>query len=250
MRIGTWNLNRASPHGPRGAAQVNFMSQIGADLWLVTEVHEDLRLGADPMHLAVTRLDGGKVRWCGISSRWPLTPVDVEMESLALARVVAPSGPLLVATSVMPWRGGGRFWAGRADAHDRERFAETLTEHLGAIQRSRQPSEPVVWGGDFNQTLDGPETGCSEGGRGLLLDAFASLGLVAVTRTLAQAEVGLDTIDHVAVPTSWVTDLLPRRSERVQPRTINGTPLSDHCCYICEPSETSGPGVTAGPASR
>ena len=72
VKIGTWNLHGASPHGPRGAAQVNAMTKMGVDLRMLTEVQEDLRLGRLRMHFAVTRIDGGRVHWC--RHQQPLAP--------------------------------------------------------------------------------------------------------------------------------------------------------------------------------
>ena len=118
------------------------MHALGADLWLLTEVHQDVRLPDQQMHVSTQRHIKPKQRWSGISSRWPISPLDCDHVGLALARVTTPGCPVLVACSVMPWRGAGTSWPGDPTAKHGLRFEESLHDHLHAIQRVREGSEP------------------------------------------------------------------------------------------------------------
>lgn len=232
MKFGTWNLQQAAPPSPRATAQHQAMQDIAADVWLLTEVHLDVALDGQVMHLSTPRAIKPRQRWAGVSSRWPTAPLDSPHEGLALARIASPEGPLLVACSVMPWRGAAISWPGDPTAKHGVRFADAIEAHLGAIQGAREASEALIWGGDFNQALEGRETAGSLAGRALLLQAIAGLGLQPVTGHLDHRITSIKTIDHIAVPASWV----PSRSAMEMPLSIEGRPLSDHAAYVVDAS--------------
>lgn len=229
MKIGTWNLQQASPKGLKGQAQAAFLAGQQADLSMLTEVHEAFVL---PDHEAVVLSPGHlpnkpRLRWAGISSRWSLSDCGPRHQGLALGRAETPSGSLPVASSVMPWRGARTSWPGDPDASHAVRFADTLNRHRDEIQQARQADEPVVWGGDFNQALSGQEVAGSMAGRQLLLEAFASGRLSCATSELGHLSQGYYSIDHIAVPAAWAVDDLARHVSLGS----EGKLLSDHACY-------------------
>ena len=92
-----------------------------------------------------------------ISGTAPLQGLPSAHQGLTLARVQTPNGSILAACSVMPWLGARTCWPGDPSAALAVWFPHTLTDHLRQINEARRTAEPVVWGGDFNQGLTGPE---------------------------------------------------------------------------------------------
>lgn len=120
---------------------------------------------------------------------------------------------------MLPWRGAKAHWPGDADVPLADRFRETLEAHCRAIEAARQEG-PVVWGGDFNLALEGPEHAGVTANRPDLLKAFAELGLEARTADLPHRIPAIRTIDHIAVPSSWTTE-----------PAVQDPGLSDHALY-------------------
>jgi hypothetical protein len=124
-------------------------------------------------------------------------------------------------SSILPWRASGQpeLWGGTTHA---SKMRATLS-HLESCLRNRR----LVWGGDWNQALQGPEYAGSNAGREALHQTLRRLDLVALTRTLPHCLGGLSSIDHIAVPTGWAVT----GSERVEARTGDRR-LSDHDMYV------------------
>ncbi|NEM05469.1 hypothetical protein [Geodermatophilus normandii] len=59
---------------------------------------------------------------------------------------------VLVACSVLPWRGAGECWRGLPDGQ-LDQFRAVLDHHVARIAAERQAGEPVVRGDDFDQPL-------------------------------------------------------------------------------------------------
>lgn len=230
MKVGTWNLQQAAPPGPRAAAQRDAMQALSVDVWLLTEAHLDVRVHGQDITHSKQRHIKPKQRWSAISSRWPIQPLPSPHEGLALARVASNQGAMLVACSVMPWRGATTSWPGDPTAKHAVRFAEALTSHRDAIVAARLEGQGVVWGGDFNQALAGPEKAGSTAGRGLLRDAFADLHLLCPTVDLDHRIPTLKTIDHIAVSDHLGTAL----GVILMPTWPDGRALSDHAAYVVD----------------
>jgi len=230
VRIGTWNLQQGVPPSSRSASQRGFLEAQQTDLWLLTEVHARVHVhGADTV-LSPPRTVKPSQRWSGISTCHPIEALPSPHEGLALARVHLDERSLLVGCSVMPWRGARTSWPGDATASFDERFSLALAIHLDAVQHARRSGEGVVWGGDFNQSLDGTETVGSRKSRSLLLDGFESLGLGAATARLEHLNPKIFSIDHIAVPTPWSV----LQSQALRPVDAAGKRLSDHAAYVVE----------------
>ena len=89
------------------------------------------------------------------------------------------------------------------------------------------PHTSLIWGGDWNHALEGPEHAGSKGGRRHVLAAVEALGLVVPTATLTHRIPGLRTIDHVAVPRTASVQAAERVVAEHQEER-----LSDHDAYI------------------
>ncbi len=96
---------------------------------------------------------------------------------------------------------------------------------MAPIARLRQP---VVWGGDWNHALEGPDHVGSKEGRERIFEVLDALGLQVPTADL-DAHRGERSIDHVAVPKEWVVV----SAERVE-AVADGKRLSDHDAYVVE----------------
>ncbi len=108
---------------------------------------------------------------------------------------------------------------------------EKLRGTLDALADHIDPT--TLWGGDWNQALEGPEyVGTMDGGNKMLAFVHAA-GLSVPTRTLGHAKRGHRAIDHLAVPLAKDTD----QATRI-PATASGHRLSDHDAYIVDLADT------------
>jgi hypothetical protein len=207
MRIGTWNLE-----GRWTAEHRQVLLDKECDLWLLTEVAAGTRL---PGYAAVTTdadMLPGKA-WAAVLSRRALAPLPEPHPASVAGRVDA----LVVCSSVLPWRGSGGQapWEGSDHA---ERTAAAVDAIAGL------PDGALVWGGDFNHALDGPEVAGSAGGaasiRRLLRQRDVEVPTIGQPHRLPDVR----TIDHVAVPSAWMTTVSHQAAEG----------LSDHDLYVVE----------------
>ncbi|MCZ2839932.1 endonuclease/exonuclease/phosphatase family protein [Modestobacter sp. VKM Ac-2985] len=214
MRIGTWNLEgRWKPEHEALLADAN------CDVWLLTEVNERVELPGYHQHFGDARMRPG-CRWAGVYSRSHMTPVPDPHVASAAAVV---DGVTYCAT-ILPWKGAGGepTWPGAEPPRNvhsgRMRYA--LEELLAGLPRTG-----LVWGGDWNQALYGPEWAGSKGGRAHVVAAVERLGLYVPTAGLPHRLEGHLSIDHIAVPHRC-------RVVAVERRTAVG--LSDHDCYVID----------------
>jgi hypothetical protein len=83
---------------------------------------------------------------------------------------------------------------------------------------------PLIWGGDWNHAMTGPEHVGSLGGRSAIKHALASRQLQVATQECPHRELGLNTIDHIAIP----CDAQVLHATRVIGQSRSGERLSDH----------------------
>jgi hypothetical protein len=242
VRIGTWNLKLCpTTTSARGQAIASWMDEQAAELWLLTEVHRDWDARGGQFIVSPPR-GGGPVekRWAGIATALPLgglrTSGDLAhagQEGLCLARLElggpAPSS-VLVARSVLPWKGAGKYWPGLPSGQAAE-FGYVLDHQLSRIADERLPGEPLIWGGDFNQPLIPPFSGATVAGAAALRSAFEKLGLVALTERAPHLNGISYAIDHVAVSKELVGD---DSVAEVHRPAWDGGQLSDHAAYTAE----------------
>jgi endonuclease/exonuclease/phosphatase family metal-dependent hydrolase len=214
MRVATWNLERPSLRSwkrlPRQRAR---MAEIDADIWVLTETRAAIAPAAGfvgihtPPH-PVRRPDPDE-RWVSIWSRWPLKPTSVEPDprGSVSAIVDAPSGPLIIYGSVLPWAnekgkdGQARMWQVHYEEIHRqgEEWRWLTQEH---------PGLPLIVAGDLNQDRDGSGWYGTRQGRELLTGAFARANLECLTEedvVAAGKLAGNHLVDHIAASRAWVT---------------------------------------------
>lgn len=212
MRVGTWNMA-----GRKGHRQTEFLVHQDCDVLLLTEVPDGWSLPGYQLTPGGSDM-GPKKRWAAIASRLPLVPISSPHPATTCARIADTT----YVSSILPWSGsGGRHpWRGADHA---ARLMNTL-EDLGPFLRTQTD---LVWGGDWNHSLAGPEKCGSNAGRRALIALLAELALGVPTAGLGHRHEDLFTIDHVAM-----------RHGVDQARRIvavdGGNPLSDHDLYFVE----------------
>jgi hypothetical protein len=240
VRIGTWNQKLCpTPTSPRGAAMASWMAEQDAALWLLTEVHRDWDPDADRFVVSPPRsVSKVEKRWAGIQTFIPFgrlrangDPTHAGEEGLCLARLqLGESTTVLVACSVLPWRGADPYWHG-LPAGQAAGFRQVLDHHVRRITAERSDGEQLIWGGDFNQQLVRPFFSTTVGGADALRVAFAELRVVPLTEHAEHLNPGSYAIDHLAVSPELVGS---EPIATVHRPSWDGGQLSDHAPYTAD----------------
>jgi hypothetical protein len=212
VRIGTWNLD-----GRWGEQHLALMLEADCDVWLLTEIRERTILPGYAVHASAAPM-GPRRHWAAIASRLPMASLPDPHPASAAAQV----GATTYVSSVLPWRGASRSpWVGAGHADRTTHAVDELLLHLRAATR-------LVWGGDWNHALSGPEAAGSKGGRLALMNAVAELRLDVPTAEHPHWIDGLLSIDHVAVPRGTHATATRIAAE------LAGKRLSDHDAYVVD----------------
>lgn len=213
MKIATWNLERVRPgRGARSERIRGAISDVDADVWILTETHSQFRL-SDPFVAvasstpAVDRAAGEQ--WVSIWARRDLNARSLAVagepdRSAALLIPRSSGGSLLVCGTVLPWRGD------RATAlRGAEKFIASLAAQVGDWRRlaAAQQAGGVCVAGDFNQELsaDGPVG--TRRGRAALSAALKDCGLTCITADAGDpllARKWRASIDHISLSTRCI----------------------------------------------
>jgi hypothetical protein len=185
------------------------------DAWLLTEVSDRVQLPGLRAHRGQGYM-AAKRRWAAIFTRNAHQPLPDPHSASASVRLAE----MTFVSSVLPWRACGSRppWVG---ARHGEKTQATVRDLVNAFDGS------VVWGGDWNHALHGPEYAGSQAGRAHIVEAIRRLQLQTPTEDLPHRIEGLLSIDHVAVPAGRVV----LAAERVVASTAEKR-LSDHDAYV------------------
>lgn len=213
VRVGTWNLaGRWSPE------HRDLMTQQECDVWLLTEVHPALDLEGYEGHRTVESIVGAR-SWAGIWSKYAILRLPDPHPATCLAVVDGTT----FCSSILPWRSARSEhpWAGGNHA---AKTQSTLSELVPRLAEHR----PLVWGGDWNHSLEGSELAGSMAGRRQVQEALASLGLRAETAGLPHRLPGVRSIDHIAIDRrlqgkAWAVSAVSRERR-----------LSDHDAFVLD----------------
>jgi hypothetical protein len=208
VRIGTWNLaGRWTPE------HQDLLLAQDCDVWLLTEVSD--RVSLDGWHeVRTTGVMAPRRTWAAIFARQALSDGFEPHPASVAARL----GKVVLCSSILPWRGCGSNlpWHGATHA---EKTDAALSQLLRGL-----PDEDLVWGGDWNHSLDGVEYAGSKSGRKVLLDAVRIRGLQVPTERLPHHLGTCLSIDHIAVPMAW----------KATARHVPVGRLSDHDAYVAD----------------
>ena len=202
-------------------AHAALIAAADCEVWLLTEVHRDLDLGAPPIRSEAMK--GTKDRaWAAVWSRLPMAEVPSPHPAAAAAR----AGELLFVTCVLPWRGARDAWpGGGANTAGRTREALDALRPLLLHEPAR-----TVWGGDWNHALHEREHAGSIEGRTAIMALVAEAAMTVPTQHAPHALPGTLSIDHIAVPAAW----RHRPAERIVATGDDGRRLSDHDAYAVD----------------
>lgn len=208
VRIGTWNMD-----GKWSPDHLALLQREESDVWLLTEVHLQASIPGMQVH-RTAELMGRQKTWAAIFSTVDVAASADPHRATALARIDGFG----FMTSVLPWRSCGSSWAGSTLAEKLATTLDALRVHI---------DETTIWGGDWNQALEGSEYVGSLDGRNQILELIDAAGLSVPTRSLGSASPGHRSIDHIAVPGGWDV----QGAYRVQAE-VDGHRLSDHDAYV------------------
>lgn len=214
LRIGTWNME-----GRWSDEHRHLLAWQQCDVWLLTEVSEKSKFPGYVIHPSRESISKG-VRWASIAVADKYEPA-IHSDPHPASCMVTWSGVTFI-SSVLPWNSSGASWRwpGKGTA-ERTGFAlQELTKSL---------AKDTVWGGDWNNALEGPYTGSSKGARALILREARHHDLQVPTKVLPHRLAGLRSIDHIPVPGSWTAESLRR-----VPGLVDDSPLSDHDIYVVD----------------
>lgn len=215
MRIGTWNLE-----GRWSADHGRLIREAECDVWLLTEVPTAIFFDGGALFRS-TPMAKTKA-WAAVWSRGDV----VESPSPHPTAATAIWEGILLCSCVLPWRSARRWWPEDTGDDIAAITAAALVRlRAGLLARGY----PVVWGGDWNHALHGPERAGTTKGRESLGTLISELELKVPTERLPHVKPGLFSIDHIAVPTGWhVAD------RRRVVAAADGKRLSDHDAYIVD----------------
>ena len=213
LRIGTWNLAGSWTDRHR-----DLLLRQDCGVWLLTEVSERLSLPGYSLHATCSRMADDRF-WAAVVSRVPMAPAASPHVATAAVEI---DGTLFV-SSVLPWRSAGdpEVWGGHTHAEKTAATLQTLERFM--------KGHGVVWGGDWNLGLQGPEYAGSMAGRREVQGLLERLDLVAPTGPLPHRLDEPFSIDHVAVP----ADVEIAEARRVVAE-VDGRRLSDHDMYVVD----------------
>lgn len=206
MKIATWNLERGGRTRLARPAQEDTLRELAADVVALTEVPTEYvdaeRMVSSPPERMAPR---GRESWAAIvGSSVERVPYDIPYERMAVAaRVGSGDGSFILYCAVLPWLSVASHAPDvvREGETSMAAFRRVLAEQVEDIVELRRRYErPVIWAGDFNQTVAGPLWGGSGERRTMLEGALRSLGLAAWNGSAAHAIAGMCAVDLICGP--------------------------------------------------
>lgn len=235
LRIGTWNVEYA--YMPRLDALHQVLSDNSADIWILTETHDDLVpyncphvAHSEPRPKNWSGIRPGS-RWVSIWSKYPiiekvsLTSSDRERTVIALLDI-GQARTLLIYGTVLPWKGD----RGKFDWSEHHRvIPEQCAEWLEL--RKKYPDALLCVAGDYNTDMGtGSYYGTKQGIAALNVGLSECELFCATEPSLFAANLlPYPPIDHIALPIAWSQTTTVAAAWPADKKT-----LSDHSGMIVE----------------
>ena len=106
MRIGVWNLECVK-FKERNVARLDFLRERDADIWVLTETHDEIDLSSTHPYTVRSRSrvkSRNDMHWVSIWSKFPLLEhIKCDDVRAAIALLQTPIGSLLLFGTVWPW---------------------------------------------------------------------------------------------------------------------------------------------------
>jgi hypothetical protein len=232
-----WNLERGGATAAVGEAQLRLIDRLAPDIAVITEVPVTLSIPAPGRVLSPVEEAGPRAgeSWTGIlGANVEPAGTHLPFERMAAAATAESDGEkYLLFASVLPWMAAAhqaRYLARHGESAA-DLFPRVLRDQVDEMTQLRAlyPAHTLIWAGDFNQPLVGPNGGFSKANRQHLSDALDELSLAAWNQDLAHARPGYFSIDLICGP----TERKAPRTARIEP-VEDGVTLSDHAGYLIE----------------
>ncbi len=236
MELATWNLERGGRTQAAREAQEELLADLRADVLVLTEPPSSYKTVTGVVTSPPLREGGtaGPEAWVAIVGR-SVEPVDFDVpykRTAVAARVSVGGLTVIVYGAVLPWLAVTSH-APELVEEGEDSFAvfkRVLAEQAKDIaDLRRQFGEPVIWAGDFNQTVSGPNWGGSNDRRDLLNRTLNSLDMVAWNGKADHAMSGMCAVDLICGPKECVLV----SQGRIDPMRDTLT-MSDHAGYWVE----------------
>ena len=211
MKLATWNLERGGRSQAAREAQKELLADLRADVVVLTEPPSSYKTTAGVVTSPRLRKDGTAEpeAWVAIVGG-SVEPVDFDVpykRTAVAARVSVGGLTLIVYGAVLPWLAV----TSHADELVEEGedsfavFKRVLAEQAKDIADLRKKyGSPVIWAGDFNQTVSGPNWGGSNDRRVLLNETLNSLEMVPWNGKADHAKRGMCAVDLICGPKEYV----------------------------------------------
>ncbi len=216
-------------------AQDEVLRELAADVCVLTEPPASYGTAAGVVTSPPRRVGpAGAEAWVAIvGPSVEAVALEVPDERTAVAARASAGGvSVVVSGTVLPWLAIANHAPELVrDGEDSlATFTRILAEQASDIlELRRRYGEPVVWAGDFNQSLFGALHGGSHERRALLIETLASLGMTAWNGEAAHAASGLCSVDLICGRDARAV----AAHGRIDPAR-SGVTMSDHAGYWVE----------------
>jgi hypothetical protein len=187
LRVGTWNVEYARGL-ERNQRRLDLLASQAAQLWVLTETHDDLDLSAT--HRAIHsehRYSAPGGRWTTLWSSLPLIErltVSDPRRCVAARLDAGDLGEVIVYGTVLPWNGDvGPVGDIPAKGWDEFRRVVPIQGQEWLSLRARFPEATLVVAGDLNQDLCGKHYYGTKACRALLTTEMVRANLACLTTT-------------------------------------------------------------------
>ncbi len=158
LKIANWNLERVVPNQVRAKRIDAVMSEVAADIWVLTETHKDIVPVSFYSIMSEEQDPGSRPgeRWSAILSRYPIESlgdfVSDKIRCVAGKLEHPQLGLIVIYVLVLPW--GGSQWRG-IPSRGGAAFASALAAYQSDWEQLQQayPNTLHIVAGDFNQSL-------------------------------------------------------------------------------------------------
>ena len=235
MRVATWNLERGRQSTSTIKAQQHEVERLNADVFVITEAPTVWSVSRPGVVASPPQRIGklGPESWVAIIGEGvePIGPMPPYERLSVAAQTHIDGRHVVIYGSVLPWR-AALTQAPQTGESSAAMFQRKLADQVADVRDflRRFPDALVLWAGDFNQTLSGPNYGGSKAAWELIEDALDSLGMAAWNRAAAHANPGMCAIDLICGPKGRSRFA---KVEVISPRP-GGRHLSDHAAYVIE----------------
>jgi hypothetical protein len=234
MQIATWNLERGGRTKAAQAAQAVALKELRTEVTVFTEPGSRFHAGHGVVTSPPTRPRSREAEpWIAILGEGVEPVLDLPYDRLAAAAKVTAGGrSMIVYGTVLPWltvltHAPEVVQAGESSF---DAFVRVLKEQVTDIlELQRKYDMPLVWAGDFNQSLSGLLAGGSLARRRALVEALDRLGMAAWNGEAQHALPELRAIDLICGP----RHLVPLSVTRLDP-TRDAVKMTDHAGYSVE----------------